>query len=74
MLLARTSFTIPFPTIRIDGTDIQRVTEAKIIGIAITSNLKWDVYIDEITRKAGKRLFLLLQYKRYNKAFQLKTF
>ena len=53
-----------FPTIRIDGTDTQRVTEAKILGITITSNLTWDVHVDEITRKAGKRLFLLLQLKR----------
>ena len=30
-----------FPTIRIDGTDTQRVTEAKILGITITSNLTW---------------------------------
>ena len=51
-----------FPTIRIDETNTQRVTEAKILGITITSNLTWD--IDEITRKAGKRLFLLLQLKR----------
>ena len=47
-----------FPTIRIDGTDTQRVTEAKILGITITSNLTWDIHVDEITRKAGKRLFL----------------
>ena len=53
-----------FPTIRIDRTDTQRVTEAKILGITITSNLTWDVHVDEITRKAGKRLFLLLQLKR----------
>ena len=53
-----------FPTIRIDGTDTQRVTEAKILGITITSNLTWDVHVDEITRKAGKSLFLLLQLKR----------
>ena len=53
-----------FPTIRIDGTDTQRVTEAKILGITITSNLTWDVHVYEITRKAGKRLFLLLQLKR----------
>ena len=52
------------PTIRIDGTNTQRVTEAKILGITITSNLTWDIHIDEITRKAGKRLFLLLQLKR----------
>ena len=53
-----------FPTIRIDGTDTQRVTDAKILGITITSNLTWDVHVDEITRKAGKRLFQLLQLKR----------
>ena len=43
-----------FPTIRINGSDTQRVT----------SNLTWNVHVDEITRKAGKRLFLLLQLKR----------
>ena len=61
-----------FPTIRIDGTDTQRVTEAKIlkIGITITSNLTWDVHVDEITRKAGKRLFLLLQLKRSGIPFE----
>ena len=36
-----------FPTIRIDGTDTQRVTEARILGITITSNLTWDVHVDE---------------------------
>ena len=49
-----------FPTIRIDGAYTQRVSEAKIVGIIITSNL----HIDEITRRAGKRLFLLPQFKR----------
>ena len=53
-----------FPTIRIDGTDTQRVTEAKLLVITITSNLTWNVHVDEITRKGGKRLFLLLQLKR----------
>ena len=61
-----------FPTICIDGTDTQRVTEAKILGITITSNLTWNVYVEEITRKAGKRLFLLLQLKR--SGIPLKTF
>ena len=52
------------PTIRIDRTDTQRLPEAKILGITITSNLTWDVHVDEITRKAGKRLLLLLHLKR----------
>ena len=52
-----------FPTICIDGTDTQRVTVAKILGITSTSNLTWDVHVDEINRKAGKRLFILLQLK-----------
>jgi len=37
------------PTIRIDGTDTQQVTKVKILGITITSNVTWDVHIDEIT-------------------------
>ena len=61
-----------FPTIRIDGTNTQRITEAKILGIAITNNLMWDVHVDEITRKTGKRLFLLVQLKR--SGISVKTF
>ena len=55
-----------FPTtgIRIDGTDTQPVTEAKILGITIARNLTWNIHVDEITQKVCKRLFLLLQLKR----------
>jgi len=36
---------------RIDGIHNQRVTEAKILGTAIASNLIWVVHVDEITEK-----------------------
>ena len=59
-----------FPVIRIDGTDTQRVTETKILGITITSNLTSDVHVDEVTRKTGKRLFLLLKLKQSGISFE----
>ena len=39
------------------------MTEANVLGITITSNLTWDVHVGELTRKADKRLFLLLQHR-----------
>ena len=62
---------INFPTRRIDGTDTRRVNEAKIFVITITSNLTWNVHVDEMTRKAGKRLFYC--YNSNDQAFPLKT-
>ena len=62
-----------FPTIRIDGTHTQRVTEAKILGITITSNLTWDVHVDEIKREKQARGCFYC-YNSNEQAFPLKTF
>ena len=53
-----------FQPICINGTETERETEAKVLGNAIINNLIWDIHVGEITRKAGKRPFLLLQLKR----------
>lgn len=52
------------PPITIEGEGIARVEAAKLVGLNIQSNLKWDIHIQEITKKAKKKLYFLLQMKR----------
>ncbi len=42
------------------------VTSAKIVGMTITDDLKWNVHVANILLKASKRLYLLKQLKRAN--------
>ena len=37
---------------------------AKVLGVTISSDLKWSAHIDSITTKAAKRVYLLRQLKR----------
>ena len=52
------------PPISIDDEDIARVDSEKLVGLNIQSNLKWDIHITEIVKKAKKKLYFLLQMKR----------
>ena len=41
------------------GNDvIKRVNSFKMLGVWIQDNLKWNTHIEEITKKANKRLFI----------------
>ena len=42
-----------------DGLEIEQVSTAKIPGVTFRHDLKWNDYIDNITAKAAKRLYLL---------------
>jgi len=57
---------------RIEETHSQRVTEAKIVGTAITSNLIWVVHVDEITEKQAICFFY--SYNSNDQASPLKIF
>ena len=43
---------------------VERVSVYKLLGVMITSSLKWDDHIDVITAKAAKRLWFLKKLKR----------
>ena len=43
---------------------IYLVTSAKILGLNISNDLKWNCHIDFIIKKAKKRLYGLSQLKR----------
>jgi hypothetical protein len=41
-----------------DGKEIERVSETKLLGVIISDNLKWDAHVKFIGEKDSKRLFL----------------
>ena len=51
-----------FDPIVINGKDIDVVLKAKVLGLTLSSNLKWNNY-DEIVKKYRKRLYCLSQLK-----------
>ena len=52
------------PRIVLDDNDIERVTQAKVIGVTLSSDLSWNAYVDTIVPKARKRVFTIYQLKR----------
>ena len=52
------------PYIDLNGTDIERVTQAKILGVTISSDLSWNAHVDEIVAKARKVVYVIYQLKR----------
>jgi hypothetical protein len=51
-------------SLTIDGVEIERVKQAKLLGLWISDDLKWGCHIDYICKKASKRLHYLRQLKR----------
>ena len=50
--------------ITINNSPLEVVKEAKILGLNISNNLKWNIHVTEIVKKASKRLYFLTQLKR----------
>jgi hypothetical protein len=51
------------PHLIMEGEEIERVTETKLLGVIISNNLKWDAHVKYVVAKASKRLFYLRQLK-----------
>ena len=58
------NFRKTIPNIKIDGTDIAQVCHAKLLGVTISQDLTWNKHVDNIVKKAGKRLYMIYQLKR----------
>ena len=52
------------PYINIDGAVIERVSQVKVLGVTLSSDLRWNSYVDGIVSKAKQRVFLIHQLKR----------
>ena len=48
----------------VNGQELEVVHSAKLFGVAITSGLSWNDYIDKVLKKASKCLYFLVQLKR----------
>ena len=53
-----------FDPVSIDGNEIEVVNSAKLLGIIISDNLTWNAHINEVVKKASKKLYFLVQLKR----------
>ena len=50
--------------VSIDGKDLSVVENAKILGVNISNDLKWNDHVEQAIKKANKRLYLLVQLRR----------
>jgi hypothetical protein len=55
---------LDFLPILINDTNISQVESAKVLGITISDNLKWNNHINNIVKKTSQRLFMLSQCRR----------
>ena len=44
--------------------ELDLVVSAKLLGITITTDLSWNTNVNDVFKKATKRLYLLIQQKR----------
>ena len=56
----------PLEPITINNTNIEVVPSAKLLGIMILNDLKWNVRVEMICKKVAARLYFLRQLKRVN--------
>ena len=50
--------------ITINNTPIERVTSYKLLGLIVSSNLRWKDHIESLTKKASKRIYSVRLLKR----------
>ena len=51
--------------LRLSGEELQSTDIVKILGIKISKDLKWDVHISDIIKRASGRLFMLTTLRRF---------
>ena len=53
-----------FEPILINGDSLEVIDSVKLLGLNISGDLTWNIHINEIVKKASKRLYFLVQLKR----------
>ncbi len=54
------------PPLTIMDSTVAAVESFKFLGTTISQDLKWDIHIDSVVKKAQQRLYLLRQLKMFN--------
>ena len=52
------------PALLLDGNVVKRVDHIKLLGVTLPYDLTWNLHVDNIVQKAGKRVYMLYQLKR----------
>ena len=52
------------PALVLDGNVVKRVDHVQLLGVILSHDLTWNLHVDNIVRKAGKRVYMLYQLKR----------
>ena len=47
-----------------NGNYIEKVSQAKVLGVTISSDLSWNAHVEEMISKARKRVYMIYQLKR----------
>ena len=55
---------VTHPAITINNVPVDIVKHAKLLGVTISSDLKWNLHIDNICKKASKKLYALRLLRR----------
>jgi hypothetical protein len=55
-----------FLPLTVDDVNIERVKYARILGLTVQDNMKWNEHINNIVKKASKTLYMLRLLKRSN--------
>ena len=48
----------------INEKTLEKVSHIKMLGVTVSDDLTWNIHVDNIVSKAGKRLYMLYQLKR----------
>ena len=56
----------PRSAVTIEGTPIANVNSTKLLGVTINRKLTWNDHIREMVKKAARKLYFLVQMKRFN--------
>ena len=55
----------PAPSLKIGGKELEVVTETKLLGLNVQSNLSWESQVDSMVSKGSRRLYMLNRLKRF---------
>jgi hypothetical protein len=55
---------LDFSNIRINGSNLEIINHIKILGLTISNDLKWNQHVNNIVKKANKRIYFIIQLKR----------
>ena len=55
------TFVDSLPYVYMNGNYVERVSQAKVFSVTISSELSWNAYVDEIISKARTRVYDLVR-------------